>query len=49
MRCGRNNPTHNSDLSRKMDECLEIYHLLDVLRCGNRSISGIIDFGPLNY
>ncbi len=38
MRCGRNNPTHNSDLSRKMEECLEINHLTDVLRCGNRSI-----------
>ncbi len=27
----------------KPDECLEIYHLMDILRCGNRSISGIID------
>ncbi len=43
MRCGRNNPTHNSDLSRKTDECLEIYHLIDVLRCGNGSISRIIN------
>ncbi len=33
----------------KPDECLEIYHLIDVLRCGNRSISGIIDSEPLNY
>ncbi len=49
MRCGRNNPTLNSDLSRKTDECLEIYHLINVLRCGNRSISGIFDDGPLNY
>ncbi len=49
MRCGINNPTHNSDLSRKNDECHEIYHLIDVLRCGNRSISGIIDSEPFNY
>ncbi len=34
---------------QKPDECLEIYHLINVLRCGNRSISGMIDFGPLNY
>ncbi len=43
MRRGRNSPPHNRDLSRKLDECLEIYHLIDVLKCGNRSISGIID------
>ncbi len=50
MRCGRNIPTHNSDLSRKKtNKCLEIYNLIDVLRCGNRSISGIIDSEPLNY
>ncbi len=49
MRCGRNNPTHNSNFSIKPDKCLEIIHLIDVLRCGNRSISGIIDFSPLNY
>ncbi len=34
MRCRRNNPNHKSDLRRKKtDECLEIYHLIDVLRC----------------
>ncbi len=33
MRCGINNPIHNSDLSRKTDEFLEIYYLIDVLRC----------------
>ncbi len=49
MRCGRNNRTHNSDLSTKTDESFEIYNLIDVLRCGNRSISGIIDDGLLNY
>ncbi len=27
-----------------MDECLEIYHLIDVLECGNGSISGIIEY-----
>ncbi len=42
MRCKRNNRTHNSDLSTKTDESFEIYNLIDVLRCGNRSISGII-------
>ncbi len=26
----------------KPDECLEIYLLIDVLRCGNHSINGII-------
>ncbi len=33
----------------KPDECLEIYPLIDVLRCGNRGISRITDDGPLNY
>ncbi len=33
----------------KPDECFEIYNLIDVLKCGNHSISRIIDDGPLNY
>ncbi len=49
MRCGRNNPIYNSNLKQKLDESLEICHLINVLMYGNRSISGIIDSGPLNY
>ncbi len=33
----------------KLDECLEIYNLIEILMCGNRSISGKIDSEPLNY
>ncbi len=33
----------------KPDVCLEIHHLNNVVRCGNCSISGIIDSAPLNY
>ncbi len=33
----------------KLDECLEIYNLIEILTCGNRSISGKIDSEPLNY
>ncbi len=49
MRCGRNNPIYNSNLKQKLDESLEICHLIDVLRYGNSSISGIIYSGLLNY
>ncbi len=31
------------------DKFLEIYNPIDVLRCGNRSINGIIDSEPLTY
>ncbi len=30
----------------KPDECLEIYHLIDVLWCGNHSTSRIMDSEP---
>ncbi len=33
----------------KLDECLEIYNLIEILMCGCRSISGKIDSEPLNY
>ncbi len=51
-RCGRNNSTHNSVLDSKKYKIynrLEIYNRINVSRCGNRSVSGIIDFGTLNY
>ncbi len=42
MRCRINNPiiTIATEVEKP---CLEIYHLIDVLRCGNRSIRGKID------
>ncbi len=49
MRCGRNILLTIAIEVEKMDEYLEIYHLIDVLRCGNRIISGIIDSEQLNY
>ncbi len=37
MRYGRNESYSQQHLSTKTGRCLEIYHLINVLRCGNRS------------
>ncbi len=47
MRCGEIILLTIAIEVEKTDEYFEMYHLIDVLRCGNHSIRGIIDSEPL--